>query len=131
MKPGSECSIVGQPFLQCFWPHIADQVDWNKAIEELSPEMQPLTSSSLVGKQIVDKVYQVHPRDAQSYMVLVHVEVQADSEVNFSRRLFEYYYKLYEHYQLPILPLDGVMRLPRDLELQYHDHVIAIERENI
>jgi hypothetical protein len=38
-----------QPFLQCFFPHIADQIDWDRSIEELSPEMQPLTSSSLVG----------------------------------------------------------------------------------
>jgi hypothetical protein len=217
-----------QPFLECFWPNIAHQIDWQQSIEELSQEMQPFMTTALTGKRIVDKLYKVPTRGGKHAMVLTHIEIQGGKEAAFEKRLFEYGYKIYDRYQLPLVTLvvlsddhkqwrpqsfemeafgymtmcyqfqsvklldwegqeaqlldsrnpfenliaiylaarnthhqphrrlqvkraifdhlvrnawgredmvsfytflDGILRLPKDLELQYHEHILAIERE--
>src|SRR6186713_642845 len=93
------------PFLLCFWPAIAKQINWAIPPEDLGQELHSFTTESLVGKQIVDKLYQVQLKNKQAYLLLIHVEIQGEKEVNFSKRLFEYWYKIYDRYQLPVTTL--------------------------
>ncbi len=91
-----------ESFFQCFWPDIADTIDWQVSIEELSQEMQSFTTNAAVGKQIVDKLYKVQTKDCQEHIVLIRIEVQGHQENAFSQRLFEYCYKIYDRHQLPL-----------------------------
>jgi hypothetical protein len=94
-----------QPFLESFWPDIEAQIDWEIPIEDLGQEMQALTNASVVGKQIVDKLYRVSTKSHENLMIILHLEIQGDKEDNFPTRLFEYGYKIYDRHRLPILPL--------------------------
>ncbi len=67
--------------------------------------MQSFTTNAAVGKQIVDKLYKVQTKNHQACIVLVHIEVQGNQESSFSRRLFEYCYKIYDRHQLPLITL--------------------------
>jgi hypothetical protein len=94
-----------QPCLLCFWPHIENKIDWDYPIEDLGQELQSLTTKSMIGKQMVDKLYKVRTKSGQETMVLLHIEVQGARETGFEQRLFEYSYKIYDRYKLPITPL--------------------------
>lgn len=94
-----------QPFLLCFWPHIEKKIDWTYPFEDLGQELQSFTNHSMVGKQVVDKLYKVRAKSGADTMVLIHVEVQGAKEIGFEKRLFEYSYKIYDKYQLSITPL--------------------------
>lgn len=94
-----------QPFLQCFWPTIDSKIDWSMPIEELPQERTPLSAQSLVGKQIVDKLYKVYTKNGAYRIVLTHIEIQGDEEESFSTRLFQYWYRIYDYYKLPISTL--------------------------
>ena len=54
------------------------------------------------GTRVVDKLVKVYQKDGKEQWMLLHVEVQGTSKKDFSRRMFEYYYRLVERYHQPV-----------------------------
>ena len=52
-----------------------------------------------------DVVAKLRTRDGEPEIVLIHIEVQARTEPDVNRRMFEYYSLLRSRYQLPIFPV--------------------------
>ena len=52
-----------------------------------------------------DLVAQVKTADGESEILLIHIEVQAQRERDFSRRMYQYYALLWLRYGLPIFPI--------------------------
>jgi hypothetical protein len=92
-------------FMSFFYADIADKIDWQAGYEMMDKELQALTTESMVGKRLVDKLIKVRFKAGQECFVLLHTEIQGDYEANFPQRLFEYFYRLYDRYRLPILTL--------------------------
>lgn len=51
---------------------------------------------------MIDKLVKVFTRDGNEEWILVHVEVQAQYQKDFARRMFTYFYRILDKYQKPI-----------------------------
>ncbi len=58
-----------------------------------------------MGPRLADKLIRVRLREGGEAWLLVHVEVQNQQEGDFARRMFVYYYRLYDRYEQEVVSL--------------------------
>lgn len=92
-------------FMAFFYPDLAKKIDWSMGYETLDKELQALATQAMIGKRFVDKLMKVKSLEGQELFVLLHIEIQGEKETHFEKRLFEYYYRLMDKYNLPIVTL--------------------------
>ncbi|TLY46733.1 MAG: hypothetical protein E6K54_08195 [Gammaproteobacteria bacterium] len=92
-------------FMEFFYPDVATKIDWLAPYEPLDNELQSITTDAMVGKTFVDKLMKVKSLEGKDEVVLIHIEVQGQKEEEFSKRLFQYYCKLFTKYDQSILTL--------------------------
>ena len=92
-------------FMEFFYPDIAKKIDWPADFETLENELHSITTDAMIGKTFVDKLIKVKSLEGRQEVVLIHVEVQGQKEEEFSKRLFQYYCKLFTKYDQSILTL--------------------------
>jgi predicted transposase/invertase (TIGR01784 family) len=89
--------------IQFFCPDIAEDIDWSQPIEFLDKELQQLTPDSEIGKRFADQLVKVYRKGGESVILLIHLEVQAEAEVDFPKRMFIYMIRIFEYFdQAPI-----------------------------
>ncbi len=84
------------------YPHLHEKIDWSFGYHALENELQAITPKAAVGKQLVDKLMQVHSCTGQS---LVHLEIQESRQTDFPERVYDYYSRLRLHYKQPVIVL--------------------------
>lgn len=88
-------------FLDLFLPQVASQIDRN-SIQLLPQEVfNDVTSGE---KKEIDLLAQVRYQQ-QDTCFLIHVENQSYTETAFAKRMFKYFARLHEKYDLPIYPV--------------------------
>ena len=88
-------------FLDLFLPQVADDID-RDSIQFLPLEVfNDVTSGE---KKEIDLLVEVKYRQ-QDTCFLIHVEAQSSSKKDFAKRIFKYFARLYEKYDLPIYPV--------------------------
>lgn len=92
-------------FMLFFYPALTDAIDWSAPYDVLDKELEAITKDAMIGKQFVDKLIKVKSKEDQEQFVLVHVEVQGDPQTHFPLRLYQYNYRLFDRYHLPIVTL--------------------------
>lgn len=92
-------------FVDFFFPHIHGAIDWPQGYAFLDKEFQKITRTAQTGRRQVDKLVEVHLRGSHTTWVLIHIEVQGSPEVDFARRMFIYYYRIFDKYQRPLASL--------------------------
>ena len=92
-------------FMLFFYPELAGKIDWSAGYETLDKELQMITTQAMLGKRFVDKLMKVKSKQGEELWVLLHIEVQGEKQTHFEKRLFEYYYRLYDRYNVPIVTL--------------------------
>lgn len=92
-------------FIEFFYPALSNEIDWSVSYTVLDKELNALSSAAEVSERYVDKLIRVQSRSGEERWVLIHIEVQGQYDENFSQRLFEYYYRLYDRYRKPIISL--------------------------
>ena len=58
-----------------------------------------------LGKRLADKLVKVWKLSGEETWVLIHIEIQSQEEGQFGERMFVYYYRLRDKYDLPIASL--------------------------
>ena len=71
----------------------------------LSKEFQKIVRRSELGRRNVDVLVQVWSRQGREQWVLLHVEVQAQRDPEFPRRMFDYYSRICQRYNRPVASL--------------------------
>ncbi|MGB6976916.1 MAG: hypothetical protein WBE18_05640 [Gammaproteobacteria bacterium] len=89
-------------FMNFFYPTLAEKINWAAGYEALDKELQTLSSKSKIGKRYVDKLMRMQLLKSK---LLAHIEVQGMGIPEFNRRLFEYYYRIYDRCEQPIITL--------------------------
>jgi hypothetical protein len=84
-----------------FYPH----VDWSKPIEFLDKELSQISLRSEETKRFVDRLVKVWMLNGEERWMLIHVEVQGYRETEFSRRMFIYFYRIYDKFSRDILSI--------------------------
>jgi hypothetical protein len=92
-------------FLEFFFPAIHRQVDRSKGYVCLDKELEPVVRDAAAGSNLADKLIRVYRLDGVEQDVLVHVEVQSDSETAFPLRMFRYSYRIFDRYHRPVVSL--------------------------
>jgi hypothetical protein len=93
------------PFLQFFFPHIYDAIDWSRGYLSLDKELQQITADAGSGRRLADKLFKVWRKDGQEAWLLIHVEIQGRPEAGFPERMFQYSYRIYDRYRRPVVSL--------------------------
>ena len=94
-----------QSALELCFPKIALQVDWARGVQLLSKEFQKIVRRSELGRRNVDVLVQVWSRDGSEQWVLLHVEVQAQRDLEFPHRMFDYHSRICQRYNRPVASL--------------------------
>ncbi|WGV25857.1 Rpn family recombination-promoting nuclease/putative transposase [Halotia branconii] len=88
-------------FLDLFLPQVVSQIDRN-SIHFLSQDV--FTDVTFGEKKEIDLLAQVRYQQQETYF-LIHVENQSYTESAFAKRMFKYFARLHEKYDLPIYPV--------------------------
>jgi hypothetical protein len=85
-------------FMAFFFPQAYNDINWDKDYESLNNELQQITRDAESGKRYVDKLVKVWRNDGQEAWVLVHIEIQSQTDAGFSKRMYTYNYRIYDKY---------------------------------
>lgn len=94
-----------EDFLQFFMPDLYEKVDFSKGYEFLDQELSKIVDKTLFGKKISDRLVKVFLKDGAENWILIHIEVQGYYEIQFSERMFKYFYRIYDKYSKKIVAL--------------------------
>jgi len=89
-------------FLALTFPTIAAEIDWSLPFRFLDTELQEVVRESETGRVRADKLVEVRRRDGTGEWILIHAEVQAQRDDTLAERMFRYYYRILDRFQLPV-----------------------------
>jgi len=93
--------IIGttfEEFLTFFAPDLAELVDWSIQPEDLNRELQRLQTDGNAKNRKADSLYRVYLKNQTTIPVLVHLEVQGWEDTEFQKRMFQYFYRIFDSY---------------------------------
>ena len=94
-----------RPFLEFCFPDIAARVDWSKGFYFLDKELQKVVHDAEMGTLRVDKLVQVYRLDGIEDWLLVHVEVQSQTDNDLPWRMYQYYHRIADRYKKAVVSL--------------------------
>ena len=96
-----------EPCLWFFFPKMAAQIDFSKGVRFLGEEFFKLFPELQNNSQNrrLDKLIEVTMKTGETQWLLIHIEVQGYVDAEFTRRMFEYFYRILEKYQKPVTAL--------------------------
>lgn len=95
---------VFDDFLRFFFENADKLFDMQRGFEFLDKELEQLfpTNPDEFSPKYVDKLVKVFTREGEEQWILVHIEVQGSKDDEFSHRMFQYFYRIYDKYQYPL-----------------------------
>jgi predicted transposase YdaD len=107
-QDGAWKEILNEMFeemLQLFFPKYHKKIDWSVPPQFLDNELQTLNATSDETLRLADKLAKVRFKGGEDKYLLIHVEVQGYADKKFARRMFIYYYRLFDKYEEQITSL--------------------------
>ena len=92
-------------FLEFFMPQLHADVDLTLGYVFLDKELQRIKLKGKKGKNITDKLVKVYLKNGGEKWLLIHLEVQGKHEDDFANRMFRYFYRIYDKYDVNITAL--------------------------
>ena len=100
--------IIGElfeEFLLFFMPTLHAEVDFKQKVEFLDNELFQEVVDEKKGRRYVDRLAKVRLKNGTEKWVLVHVEVQSSPESDFSKRMFQYFYRIFDRYDEEVVAM--------------------------
>jgi hypothetical protein len=94
-----------ESFLGFFFPTLCGDIDFSKGYEIKSKELYKLLKHQEIGKRYADELIKVYLKDGTEKWLLIHIEVQNYQEEDFARRMFIYYYRIFDKYNHQVISL--------------------------
>ncbi|MEH2353974.1 DUF4351 domain-containing protein [Nostoc sp.] len=88
-----------------FFPETYALIDWERPYEFLDKEFQQITREAEQGKRYADQLVKVWQTQGEELWLLIHVEIQAQKEDNFSKRMFTYNFRIFDRFDRPAISL--------------------------
>jgi hypothetical protein len=85
-------------FVAMFLPEAHAEIDWSVPAKFLDKELARIARGARGGRRTADKLAEVQLRSGEEAWVLVHVEVQAQRDESFARRMFRYHLRIFDHF---------------------------------
>jgi hypothetical protein len=101
-------------------------IDWSKPHEFLDKEFQQVSQDAEVGRRYADQLVKVWLKGGQQIWLLLHLEVQSQSETGFEERMFTYSIRIFDQFRqvpisLAILCDESLPWRPSRYEVDYPD----------
>ena len=95
---------VFEDFLRFFFKNADELFDMGRGFVFLDKELEQLFPSNQdeFSPKYVDKLVKVFTKAGTEQWVLIHIEVQGNTDANFGHRMFQYFYRIYDKYERPI-----------------------------
>ncbi|HWE61006.1 MAG TPA: hypothetical protein VHB98_04785, partial [Chloroflexota bacterium] len=84
--------------LALLFPQVHAGIDWSRPYVFLDTELQQIVRDAALGRRHADRLVQVWLLDGENAWLLIHVEVQSQHETGFAKRMFVYYYRIFDDY---------------------------------
>jgi flagellar biosynthesis/type III secretory pathway protein FliH len=81
-----------------FFPKAYNNINWGKGYDYLDKELKQVVKDAKIGKRFVDKLIRVYRNNDEETWVLVHIEIQSQEDVDFSKRMYVYNYRIFDRY---------------------------------
>jgi hypothetical protein len=91
--------------LALFFPWVHAGIDWSRPVTDEPTALQQINPEATKGKQQVDKLVQVVRRDGTPALVFVHLEIQAQRDAHFAKRMYRYHTRLFDRSERPVASL--------------------------
>lgn len=98
-------SLYFREFLSFFYPLIEADILWERGFEFLDTELQKIKRESETGTRDADKLVKVWRRSGEEQWVLLHVEVQSQSQSTFCERMCLYHNRIFDRYRQSVVSL--------------------------
>lgn len=85
-------------FVQMLVPAAHGEIDWSVPVRFLDKEFARVARGARAGSRAVDRLAEVALRDGGQTWVLVHIEVQAQRDADFARRMYRYHLRIFDHF---------------------------------
>jgi predicted transposase/invertase (TIGR01784 family) len=89
-------------FMTFFVPGSEEDIDWGTDFKFLDKEFRSLTKESVIGQKHTDKLVEVTLKNNSKKWILIHIEVQAQNQLDFPERMFVYNYRIYDRFKIPV-----------------------------
>jgi hypothetical protein len=110
--------------VEFFAPDLYAIIDWSAGYEFLEQELRAMLRDAETGPRRVDKVVKVRTLAGQPLYLVLHVEIQVSRESGFPRRMFVYYYRLYDLYPEQVVSLAVPADEEPDWEPKRYEHTL-------
>lgn len=97
--------VFFKPFMDLLYPQISTLIDWQQAPKFMDKELQKITRNAENNRRYADKLVQVQFLSGVEQWIYIHTEVQGEPETKFAERMFEYFYRIRDRYQQPVISL--------------------------
>jgi hypothetical protein len=97
--------VYFRAFLLLFFPDIHADIDWSRPVEKLDKELQRPAPKAAQGRRTVDKLVKVWRKNGRAAWVLIHVEVQAQRDRAFGRRMCVYNCRIFDAHEHDVVSL--------------------------
>ena len=94
-----------EEFFRFFFPKIHAGIDFGQGYQYLDKELAQIMAGPKSGRREVDKLIQVRWKDGGTDWILVHIEVQAQRESDFAKRMCVYNCRIWDRYNEPVVSL--------------------------
>ena len=90
-------------FIPFFLPEHAHLFDIEKPFEFLDKELQQLYPPEAKQElKFVDKLVKAFTKSGEEKWILIHIEVQGYKDTDFGKRMFTYFYRILDRYNVPV-----------------------------
>jgi hypothetical protein len=94
-----------EEFMLFFFPQAHREIDWTRQPEFLDKELEQVVRDAELGKRLADKLVKIYRIGGEESWILIHLEIQSQSESDFSERMFIYNYRIYDRYKRSVASL--------------------------
>jgi hypothetical protein len=105
---GAWKEALGEYLRECLallFPVVHAGIDWSRPHTFLDTELQQIVRDAELGVRRADRLVQVWLLDGADTWLLIHVEVQSQEEQGFAKRMFVYYYRIFDDYDHEVVSL--------------------------
>lgn len=94
-----------QSAIHFFFPKFCDEVDWPRGYEFLDKELPSIRPKSRQRGRIADVLAKVWLKTGEELWIVIHIEVQGQTDQHFDRRMYVYQYRADDRFNVDIVGL--------------------------
>lgn len=93
---------LAEEFIRFFFAEYIEEIDLSRGFVFLDKELDQLSTESASPGRRADKLFKAWLTDGSEQWFLIHIEVQGYADPDFARRMFQYAYRILDHYDRPL-----------------------------